>query len=224
MNRTNLAISFIAAALLSLILWTLGQQMINEHGEIISITSWLVEKNDRFPVYERNTPLQGQKIISSYNFLPKYSYNRSPIQNQQSVQSDSPAFDSQHYYASTLPSTKDRTADVGGIQILLLNSSLPSQRRSSATVSAGAHMSLNMKTGFGGNSNSAFNRPFAASEDSGSTLPPPDNGDGSENDLQPIPVGDGSIAFAALIAFYIGFIGFRRKKMKAGIKKNVRSI
>ncbi len=80
-------------------------------------------------------------------------------------------------------------------------------------------MSLNMKTRFGGNSNSAYNRPFAASEDFGSTLPPPDNGDGSEDDLQPIPVGDGSIAFAALIAFYIGFIDFRRKKMKARIKK-----
>lgn len=214
MNRTKITISFIAAALLTLILWTLGQQMINENGEIFSITSWLFEDNNRFPVYERKMPLQGQKIISSYKFLPKYSYNRSPIQNQQSVQSDSPAFDSQHYYASTLPSTKDRIADVGGIQILLLNSSLPSQRRSSATVSAGANMSLNMKTGFGGNSNSAYNRPFAASEDFGSTLPPPDNGDGSEDDLQPIPVGDGSIAFAALIAFYIGFIGLRRRKGK----------
>lgn len=73
-------------------------------------------------------------------------------------------------------------------------------------------MSLNMKTGFGGNSNSAYNRPFAANEELGSTLPPPDNGDGSEENLQPIPVGDGSIAFAALIAFYIGFIGLRRRK------------
>ncbi len=73
-------------------------------------------------------------------------------------------------------------------------------------------MSLNMKTRFGGNFSSTYNRPFAASEDFGSTLAPPDNGDGSEDDLQPIPVGDGSIAFAALIAFYIGFIGLRRRK------------
>ena len=70
MNRTKITISFIAAALLTLILWTLGQQMINENGEIISITSWLFEDNNRFPVYERKMPLQGQKIISSYKFLP----------------------------------------------------------------------------------------------------------------------------------------------------------
>ena len=41
MNKTNITISFIASALLTLIIWTLGQQMINKNGEIISITSWL---------------------------------------------------------------------------------------------------------------------------------------------------------------------------------------
>jgi hypothetical protein len=73
-------------------------------------------------------------------------------------------------------------------------------------------MSMNMKSRFGANLSSDYSRPFAANEELGSTLPPPDNGDGSEDDLQPIPVGDGSIAFAALIAFYIGFIGLRRRK------------
>lgn len=212
MNRTNIAISFIAAALLSLILWTLGQQMINENGEIISITSWLIEDNNRFPVYERKTPAQGRKNISGYNFLPTYSYNRSPIQSQNNAPSDSPAFDSQYYYSSMLPSTNDRASNVNGIQMLVLNSNLPSQRRSSPTVSGGTNMSMNMKSRFGANLSSDYSRPFAANEEFGSTLPPPDNGDGSEENLQPIPVGDGSIAFAALIAFYIGFIGLRRRK------------
>ena len=160
MNKTNITISFIASALLSLILWTLGQQMINENGEIISITSWLIEDNNRFPVYERKTPAQCRKIISGYNFLPTYSYNRSPIQSQNNVHNDSPDFDSQHYYNSMLSSTNDRASNVNGIQMLVLNSNLPSQRRSSPTVSTGASMSLNMKTRFGGNSNSAFNRPY----------------------------------------------------------------
>lgn len=212
MNRTNITISFIAAALLTLILWTLGQQMINENGEIISITSWLIEDNNRFPVYERKTPAQGRKNISGYNFLPTYSYNRSPIQSQNNAPSDSPAFDSQYYYSSMLPSANDKAGNAIGIQMLVLNSNLPSQRRSSPTVSGGTNMSMNMKSRFGANLSSDYSRPFAANEDFGSTLPPPDNGDGSEEDLQPIPVGDGSIAFAALIAFYIGFTGLRRRK------------
>ena len=212
MNRTNITISFIAAALLTLILWTLGQQMINENGEIISITSWLIEDNNRFPVYERKTPAQGRKNISGYNFLPTYSYNRSPIQSQNNAPSDSPAFDSQYYYSSMLPSTNDRASNVNGIQMLVLNSNLPSQRRSSTAISGGINMSMNMKSRFGANLSSDYSRPFAANEELGSTLPPPDNGDGSEENLQPIPVGDGSIAFAALIAFYIGFIGLRRRK------------
>lgn len=212
MNRTNIAISFIAAALLSLILWTLGQQMINENGEIISITSWLIEDNNRFPVYERKTPAQGRKNISGYNFLPTYSYNRSPIQSQNNAPSDSPAFDSQYYYSSMLPSTNDRASNVNGIQMLVLNSNLPSQRRSSPTVSGGTNMSMNMKSRFGANLSSDYSRPFAANEEFGSTLPPPDNGDGSEENLQPIPVGNGRIAFAILIGFYAAFIELRRRK------------
>lgn len=212
MNKTNITISFIASALLSLILWTLGQQMINENGEIISITSWLIEDNNRFPVYERKTPAQGRKNISGYNFLPTYSYNRSPIQSQNNAPSDSPAFDSQYYYSSMLPSANDKAGNAIGIQILVLNSNLPSQRRSSPTVSGGTNMSMNMKSRFGANLSSDYSRPFAANEEFGSTLPPPDNGDGSEENLQPIPVGNGRIAFAALIAFYIGFIGLRRRK------------
>lgn len=212
MNRTNIAISFIASALLSLILWTLGQQMINENGEIISITSWLIEDNNRFPVYERKTPAQGRKNISGYNFLPTYSYNRSPIQSQNNAPSDSPAFDSQYYYSSMLPSTNDRASNVNGIQMLVLNSNLPSQRRSSPTVSGGTNMSMNMKSRFGANLSSDYSRPFAANEEFGSTLPPPDNGDGSEENLQPIPVGNGRIAFAILISIYAGIIDLRRRK------------
>ncbi|MDD2995481.1 MAG: hypothetical protein PHP99_04605 [Paludibacter sp.] len=212
MNKTNITISFIASALLSLILWTLGQQMINKNGEIISITSWLIEDNNRFPVYERKTPAQGRKNISGYNFLPTYSYNRSPIQSQNNAPSDSPAFDSQYYYSSMLPSANDKASNVNGIQMLVLNSNLPSQRRSSPTVSGGTNMSMNMKSRFGANLSSDYSRPFAANEEFGSTLPPPDNGDGSEENLQPIPVGDGSVVFAVLIGFYAAFIELRRRK------------
>lgn len=97
--------------------------------------------------------------------------------------------------------------------MLVLNSNLPSQRRSSTAISGGINMSMNMKSRFGANLSSDYSRPFAANEELGSTLPPPDNGDGSEENLQPIPVGDGSVVFAVLIGFYAAFIELRRRKM-----------